>query len=184
MRYATMIGCVALAVGATTSAQDGSEAAVNRTPAGAVKFLDTVAKRGGMGIGHYATREVTVTAFFSGVVAESDCLTRFDGRYAFMKLDPPALSGEFGKAEDAANAEKFLAATGFTAPPKRIDWSRVGSIVRTSQPIHYSSWIDEAKYLRIDGVTWFFPDVRTAERAEFAIRYLVERCSLAEVEGF
>lgn len=180
---------VVFALAAPVAAQDGSEGGVNRSPAGAVRFLSATAKQNKIGLAvdnNSATAQINIGV--ADFVPESDCVTRLEvqqgGVFFEFGTFSPSLSGGVDRPEDAAKFDAFLVRHGLARPPYLIEWGKVTDLVRADQPC--PSCVPDGKFniLRFQGKTLFFPDSRTGDRAEFAMKFLVEKCGVPDNEGF
>lgn len=174
----------------SAAAQDGSEGGATRTPAGARNFLQTLAKERGLSIWMERPRSdpthaVTyVNLGVQEVIAEGDCVTVFNGPAQFYPgefyadLDFPfAVSS---RPEDAQKIDKFVAVTGLPRPPFRIEW-------KTMSNLRIAGGGSDGGALYIENGNFKFltsNDRATYDRLFFALKFLAERCSLPEVDGF
>ena len=168
-----------LALGAGAQAQDGSETATARTAAGAQRFLARVAEQSGIVVMVYrASTGLHVNGGGVRWVAESDCASRLETPAAQVYGAPP-----LNNTGNTESFEALLARTGLPKPPYRIDWSKVTDLARTGTSCPWCG-SQEPRFFRVQGMTLVFLDMATADRAEFAMKFLVEKCGIPADEGF
>lgn len=175
------LALAALTLTTPAAAQDGSEGAASRTPAGAQRFLAAVAERGLVTVEMYRNNDWRISVSPAALIPDGDCSTSITGDWSF--LDASVGSGKFSKPEDSEQAQQFLSRTGLPRPPIKLEWGRVGGVVRTAK-LPWMGSADSARFVMFNDVAIWLPDAQTAERAEFAIKFLAEKCGIPADEGF
>lgn len=166
---------------------DPETGAVKQTPAGAIRFLDTLAQQGALTILHLWNlgQGTEVYSKIEQVRRKSDCQAVLFGR-------PDRISSETGKSYQAGTPEfahvikQVSKDSLFGFPPYAADWSKVLSVsyggLSTSAP-------NDEQTVLVNGPSGMelalrLPDRALAKRAHYAITFLREACDRTAETGF
>ncbi len=166
---------------------DPETGAIKQTPAGAIRFLDTLAQQGALTILHLwnAGQGTEIYSKLEHVRRKSDCQAML-----FGKLD--RISSETGQSYQAGTPEfayvikQVSSRSLFGSPPYAIDWSKVLSVSYGGLSARSSN--DEQTVL-VNGpqgveLALRLPDRALAKRAHYAITFLREACDRTAETGF
>jgi hypothetical protein len=173
---------------AQTTAQpevDPATGAVKQTPAGAVRFLDTLAQQGSLLVQyHYNTWPAYMLQYkVDRVTASAECSTVFSGRPHGVALAgwPTYMAGT---ANFAYGMKEFSERYKHNPLPWTIDWSKATSVTLAGLTAQHAN---DQQTVLVNGpffVPLRLPDQALAKRVQYAMTFLKEACDKTADTGF
>lgn len=159
--------------------------AIKQTPAGAIRFLDTLAQQGSLFVHyHYNIWPAYMLQYrVDRVSASSECSTVFSGKpYAVALPGWPTYMA--GTANFAYGMKEFSERYKHNPLPWTVDWSKVTSVTLGGLAAQQAN--DEQTVL-VNGPVFVplrLPDQALAKRLQYAMTFLKEACDKTSDTGF
>jgi hypothetical protein len=173
------------AAGASTPEVDPETGAVKQTPAGAIRFLDTLAQQGSLLVQyHYNTWPAYMLQYkVDRVTAPTECSAVFSGKpYGVALAGWPTYMA--GTANFAYGMKEFAERYKHNPLPWTIDMSKVTSVTLAGLTAQHSN---DQQTILVNGpffVPLRLPDQALAKRVQYAITFLKEACDKTAETGF
>lgn len=164
---------------------DPETGAVRQTPAGAIRFLDTLAQQGSLTLLHHfqAWPAFTFTSKLDGVRRGSDCQALFSGRPEQIS---PARGGTYpaGTPEFDSALRQVAGMYRHQPLPWVIDWSRVSAVSFGGYSAKHGNDQQTVVVTGTRPIELRLPDQALAKRVHYAITFLKESCDRTADTGF
>ncbi len=164
---------------------DPETGAVKQTPAGAIRFLDTLAQQGSLTILHHyqAWPSFTLSSKLQRVRRGNDCQAQFLGRPEFISLSN---SGSFpaGTPEFESALRQISGMYRHEPLPWIVDWSRISEVSFGGLSAKHPNDQQTVVLSGTRAIALRLPNQALAKRVHYAVLFLKERCDPTADTGF
>lgn len=164
---------------------DPESGSVKQTPAGAIRFLDTLAQQGSLTLLHHyqAWPSFTFTSRLEGVRRGSDCQALLSGRPEQISL-PRGGTYSAGTPEFDSALRQIAGIYRHQPLPWVVDWSRVSSVTFGGYSAKHGYDQQTVLVTGARPIELRLPDQALAKRVHYAITFLKEACDRTANTGF